>query len=77
MIDTILNRMCEISGMCFSLLAALLTNSNHSISPGEIGHQMALAFITGIVGGVAGLIVKLIWNKVGVKGAAKKKKKGK
>ncbi|MCE7990450.1 MAG: hypothetical protein HEP71_00665 [Roseivirga sp.] len=76
MIDTILNRMCEISGMCFSILASLLTNSNHTLSSGEVGHQMALAFITGIVGGVAGLIVKLVWNKVGVKGT-KKKKKGK
>lgn len=64
MIDTILNRICEISGMCFSILASLLTNGSPALSWEEAGSQMMFAFTTGIVGGVVGLIVKLIWNKV-------------
>lgn len=55
--------MCEISGMCFSIVAALLTNNSHQLSWGEVGSQVVFALITGVVGGFAGLIVKLIWNK--------------
>ncbi|GEM_PF-5369507 len=77
MIDSILNRMCEISGMCFSLAAALLTSNSPALSWTEVGSQMVFAFITGIVGGIAGLIVKLVWNKAGVKEVTKKKKKSK
>lgn len=55
--------MCEISGMCFSIVATLLTNNSHQLSWGEVGHQVVFALITGVVGGFAGLIVKLIWNK--------------
>lgn len=74
MIDTILSRMCEISGMCFSVLAAFLSNNSHALSWGEVASQVVFAFITGIVGGLAGLIVKLIWNKAQGKGSAKKGK---
>lgn len=64
MLDNIINRMCEISGMCFSVLAGLITANNQVLSWAEVGNHIVFAFITGMVGGVAGLLVKLIWKKL-------------
>ena len=64
MLDNIINRMCEISGMCFSVLAGLVAANNQVLSWTEVGSHVVFAFITGIVGGVAGLLVKLIWKKL-------------
>lgn len=76
MLDNIIGRMCEISGMCFSILAGFVANNNQVLSWGEVGNQVVFAFITGIVGGLAGLLVKLLWNKLHNKGK-KDKNKGK
>ena len=64
MLDNIINRMCEISGMCFSVLAGFVAANNQVLSWTEVGSHIVFAFITGIVGGIAGLLVKLIWNKL-------------
>lgn len=62
--DTILNRMCEISGMSFSILAGLITTNNQLLSWAEVGSHIVFALITGIVGGLAGLMVKLVWKRL-------------
>ncbi len=64
MLDNIINRMCEISGMCFSVLAGFVAANNQVLSWSEVGNHIVFAFITGIVGGGAGLLVKLIWKKL-------------
>ena len=74
MLDNIINRMCEISGMCFSVLAGLITANNQVLSWTEVGNQIVFAFITGLVGGLAGLLVKLIWKRLHPKDEEAEKK---
>lgn len=64
MTDNILNHMCEISGMFFSILAVFVASNNQVPTWTEVGSHIVFAFITGLVGGLAGLLVKLIWNKI-------------
>ena len=74
MLDNIINRMCEISGMFFSVLAGLITANNQVLSWTEVGNQIVFAFITGLVGGLAGLLVKLIWKRLHPKDEEAEKK---
>lgn len=55
--------MCEISGMCLSILAGFIATNNQVLTWTEVGNSIVFAFITGLVGGIAGLLVKLAWKR--------------